>query len=181
MFLGLSAVAKNLVVLILTEKWLPSVPMMQIICVTYAFTTMNSSNMQVFNSMGRSDLFMKFELIKRSISIVLLVAASFVSVYAAIVVLLLMAVLSNMMNAYQNKKLLGIKFREQAKYILSPFVCAAIMWVLVMAVGLIKMNVFVSLIVQILTGVIVYLALSYIFRLQPLFYLVNYIKNLKKS
>ncbi len=181
MFLGLSAVAKNLVVLILTEKWLPSVPMMQIICVTYALNSINNSNMQVFNSMGRSDLFMKFELIKRSISIVLLIVMSFISIYAVIVVLLLMAVLSNMMNAYQNKKLLGIKFSEQAACLLPPLVCAAVMWVLVMAVGLIKMNIFVSLTVQILTGVIVYLALSYIFRLQPFFYLVNHIRNMKKS
>ena len=60
-FFGLAAVAKNLVTLILTEKWLPAVPMMQIMCVTYALNSINNSNMQVFNSMGRSDIFMKFE------------------------------------------------------------------------------------------------------------------------
>ncbi len=180
-FFGLSSVAKNLVTIILTEKWLPSVPMMQIICITYALNSINNSNMQVFNSMGRSDIFMKFELIKRSISIVLLVAVSFISIYAVILVLLLMAVLSNLMNAYQNKKLLGIKFREQAKCLLPSFVCGLLMWIAVMAAGLIKINIFVSLIVQIFTGVVVYLALSAIFRLQPFCYLLNYVKNMKKN
>ncbi len=180
-FLGLSAVAKNLVTIILTEKWLPSVPMMQIVCVTYALASINSSNMQVFNSMGRSDIFMKFELIKRSISIVLLIAASFINIYAVIVVLLLMAVFSNLMNAYQNKKLLGIKYREIAKCLLPSFVCALVMWVAVMAVGLIKMNMFVSLGVQIITGVITYLVLSYVFRLQPFTYLLSYVKGAIKK
>lgn len=180
-FLGLSAVAKNVVTIILTEKWLPSVPMMQIICVTYALTSINTSNMQVFNSMGRSDIFMKFEIIKRSISIVLLIVTSFINIYAVIVVLLLMAVLSNMMNAYQNKKLLGIKFREQAKCLLPSFVCAAVMWIAAMAVGFIKMNIFLSLGVQIITGIITYLALSYIFRLQPFTYLLTYIKGTIKK
>ncbi len=180
-FLGLSAVAKNLVTIILTEKWLPSVPMMQIVCVTYALASINNSNMQVFNSMGRSDIFMKFELIKRSISIVLLVAVSFINIYAVIVVLLLMAVLSNMMNAYQNKKLLGIKFREQAKCLIPSFACAAVMWIAAMAVGFIKMNIFLSLGIQIITGVITYLALSYIFKLQPFTYLLSYVKGAIKK
>lgn len=180
-FLGLSAVAKNLVTIILTEKWLPSVPMMQIICVTYALASINSSNMQVFNSMGRSDIFMKFELIKRSISIVLLIVTSFINIYAVIVVLLLMAVLSNLMNAYQNKKLLDIKFSEQAKCLFPSFVCALLMWVAAMAVGMIQMNIVLSLLCQIIVGVAVYLGLSVIFKVKGFNVLIDALKKQRKT
>lgn len=155
-FFGMASIAKNLVTLILTEKWLPSVPMMQLMCVTYALNAINNSNMQVFNSMGRSDIFMKFELIKRSVSIVLLVAMSFVNIYAVIIVLLFMAVLSNIMNAYQTKKLLGITYRQIVSDILPSFFMAGIMFVCVHVVGFIRMPVLLSLLCQIATGALVY-------------------------
>ena len=180
-FLGLSAVAKNLVTIILTEKWLPSVPMMQIVCVTYALASINNSNMQVFNSMGRSDIFMKFELIKRSISIVLLVAVSFINIYAVIIVLLLMAVLSNMMNAYQNKKLLGYAYKDIAKDTLPSFVMAAIMWICVMMIGMIPMPAVLSLLCQIIVGVIVYLGLSVIFKVKGFNVLIDVLKKQRKT
>ena len=120
---------------------------------------------------------MKFELIKSSISIVLLIVTSFINIYAVIVVLLLMSVLSNAMNLYQNKKLLGIKYTQQIKCIIPSFLCAAVMWVAVMAVGFVKMNVYLSLFAQIITGVIVYLVLSVITKSEPFGVLIKTIKE----
>lgn len=178
-FMGLASVAENLVKLILTEKWLPSVPMMQIMCITYALNSINNSNMQVFNSMGRSDIFMKFELIKRSISMVLLVAMSFVSIYAVIIVLLVMAILSNMMNAYQNNKLLGIGYAQQLKCLLPAFLCSVVMYGAVAVVSILSVKPHIALMLQIIIGVATYLITSYIFKLESFLYLLKYIKTFK--
>lgn len=163
-FLGLAAVSKNLVLLILTEKWLPSVPMMQIICITYSLNSLNNSNMQVFNSMGRSDIFMKFELIKRTVSVILLLIFAHISIFAVISVLLLMAISSNLMNAYQNNKLLGYKFSQIFSDVFPSFVMALIMAVVVWCIGLIKLPLMAILTIQVVCGVAVYGLLAVIFK-----------------
>jgi len=159
-FMGLAAAGDNIISLILTDKWLPSVPMMRIMCMTFALNSINNSNMQVFNSMGRSDLFMKFEIVKRSISIVLLFAVSVISIYAVIVVLLFMAILSNCMNAYQNKKLLGYTYLELIHDILPNVIISLIMAVCVYIVGNLFASKLVSLVMQVLTGIMVYIMIS---------------------
>lgn len=160
LFMGLAAVGDNIVALILTEKWLPSVPMMRIMCMTFALNSINNSNMQVFNSMGRSDLFMKFEIIKRSISIISLLTVSFISIYAVIIVLLLMAVLSNCMNAYQNKKILEYKYLEFIHDILPNIIMSIVMAVCVYFIGKLFATCIVALVIQILVGAVVYILIS---------------------
>ncbi len=159
-FFGLSVCSYNLIKLVLTEKWLPAAPMMSVMCITFALNALNNSNMQVFNSMGRSDIFMKFELIKRTISIVLLFIMSFISIYAVIVVLMFMAILSNMLNAYQNYKLLGYTYRQFAKDVLPSLLLATVMGTCACAIGLIKLPTILSLLCQIVVGIVIYVALS---------------------
>lgn len=180
-FFGLAAVSKNLVILVLTEKWLPCVPMMQIVCVTYALNSINNSNMQVFNSMGHSDIFMKFELIKRSTSIVLLFLMSYISIYAVIAVLLFMAILSNFMNAYQNKKLLGYTYSLFFSDIVPSFIIAAIMAIITWLIGLIKLPLITSLLLQIICGMIVYLALSIMIKSKSFRLLIELLRNVKNG
>ncbi len=177
LFFGLAATAENMVTLLITEKWLPCVPMMQIICITYSLNSLNNSNMQVFNSMGRSDIFMKFELIKRGISIILLVVTSFISIYAVILVLLMMAVISNMMNAFQNNKLLGYKYSEFLKDALPSFLLAAVMAICTWCVGFVALPAIVSLLLQIVCGVAVYFALSYILKFKAFSILINILRK----
>lgn len=170
-FLGLAAVSENLVLLVLTEKWLPAAPMMQIMCITYALNSLNNSNMQVFNSMGRSDIFMKFELIKRTFSLLLLMIfawmssfISWINIYFVISILLLMAIASNLMNSYQNSKLLGYKFKQIIADVLPSFIMAIIMALVVWYVGHINLFLIATLIIQVACGMVVYGLLAVIFR-----------------
>ena len=61
---GLAAVARPLVSLLLTDKWLPCVPFLQICCIDFAFYPIHTANLQAINAMGRSDVFLKLEIIK---------------------------------------------------------------------------------------------------------------------
>lgn len=58
--------AEPLVRLVLTEKWLPCVPFLRICCITYMFYPIHTANLNALKAMGRSDLFLKLEILKRS-------------------------------------------------------------------------------------------------------------------
>lgn len=75
MMAGLAGVAVPRVELLLTDKWLPCVPFVQINCLSLAFYLVHTSNLQAINAMGRSDMFLKLELIKKGIGLVALVIA----------------------------------------------------------------------------------------------------------
>lgn len=70
--IGLVAVAKPLIVLLLTEKWMMAVPFLQITCLSMGLETLQTSNLNAIKAVGRSDLFLKLEIIKKTISIAVL-------------------------------------------------------------------------------------------------------------
>ncbi|HHX37329.1 MAG TPA: lipopolysaccharide biosynthesis protein, partial [Clostridiaceae bacterium] len=71
----LAGVAEPLITWLLTDKWLPAAPYMQIYCFTMAIFPIHTCNLQAINAIGRSDIFLKLEIIKKILSLVLLVAA----------------------------------------------------------------------------------------------------------
>lgn len=181
LFFGLSACSANLIEVVLTKKWLPSAPMMSIVCITYALNALNNSNMQVFNSMGRSDVFMKLELVKRSVSIILLLVTSFINIYAVIIVLLLMAVLSNIVNIYNNKKLLDIPYREILRCVIPPIILSGIMWSVAYIVGrLLCIGAIWELLIQVLLGIVIYVGVSLVTKNESYMYILEEIKKITK-
>lgn len=180
MMAGLAAVAPALVELLLTEKWLPSVPYMQIYCFSLAFYPVHSCNLQAINAMGRSDIFLKLEIIKKGIGIAALVIAvyCFDSPIAIAMTGVFTTVTSCFINAYPNKKLIGYSYFEQMRDILPSFAAAMVMCGVVMLVGQLTLPVFVKLIVQVLAGAAVYLVTSAAARMKPFLLLLDTVKKM---
>ena len=82
LMMGLAGCAEPLVSLILTDKWLPCVPYMRIFCITYMFWPVHSANLNAIKAMGRSDLFLRLEILKKIIGIGLLLCTMRISVMA---------------------------------------------------------------------------------------------------
>lgn len=82
LMIGLACCASNIVVVVLTEKWLPCVFFLQIFCITYMFYPIHTANLNAIKAMGRSDLFLKLEIWKKVIGLILLLATLFISVKA---------------------------------------------------------------------------------------------------
>lgn len=179
MMAGLAAVAPALVELILTEKWLPSVPYMQIYCFTLAFYPVHSCNLQTINAMGRSDIFLKLELIKKGIGLSFLVVAVFCfdSPIAIAMTGMLTTLISCFVNAYPNRKLIGYSYLEQMKDILPSLAAAGAMCAAVLLIGRLDMSPLVLLIVQVAAGAAVYIALSAIAGLTPFKTLLGMIRR----
>lgn len=166
MMAGLAAVAEPLVKLLLTEKWLPCVPYMQVYCFSLALYPVHSSNLQAINAMGRSDIFLKLEIIKKTMGIGLICIAVFCfdSPLAIAMTGLVSTVINSFVNSYPNKKLIGYTYFEQLKDILPSLSASLAMCLAVLFIGRFIRNALLCLAVQILAGVAVYGLLSLIFR-----------------
>jgi len=179
---GLAGVANTMVEFLLTEKWLPCVPYLQIYCFALAFNPIHSCNLQAINAMGRSDIFLKLEIIKKVIGILALVIAVFCfdSPVAIALTGVFTAVTSCFINAYPNKKLIGYSYLDQMRDILPSMLLSVLMLVIILLVALLPLPVIAMLVVQFLVGVVAYIALSAWFRITPFLMLVDYIKKKKK-
>lgn len=173
MMAGLAAVSEPLIRLLLTEKWLPAVPYMQINCVFFAFYSVHVCNLQAMNAVGRSDWFLKLEIVKKVYSLVLLVIAVvyFDSPIAIAMTGVIGTGLGWYVNAYPNKTLIGYSFMEQMKDLLPLIGMTGIMYACTLAVGygcsVMGVVDVVCLFFQISCGVVVYLLLSVILKPWP--------------
>ncbi|MBQ8830404.1 MAG: lipopolysaccharide biosynthesis protein [Oscillospiraceae bacterium] len=179
MMAGLAGVAAPLVSLLLTDKWLPCVPYIQIYCFTFAFYPVHTCNLQAINAMGRSDVFLKLEIIKKVMGVATLVVAVFCfdSPIAIALTGMVTGLISCFINAAPNKKLVGYSYFEQIKDILPYLLLSGVMCVIVLLIGNINIAPIFIIIIQIITGIAVYLALSAIFKLAPLKMLLQIIKK----
>ena len=181
LMMGLAFTSKNVVTLILTEKWLECVPYLCIFCITYMFYPIHSANLNAINAMGRSDLFLKLEIIKKIVGIVLLLVTIKINVLAMALSLLVSSVISQIINSWPNKKLLGYSYIDQLKDILPSIMLAIFMGVVVYIIGFIKLPTILSLILQIIVGIIVYIVGVKILKIDTYEYLISVIKGYLKK
>ena len=184
MMAGLAAVAEPLTLLVLGEKWLPAVPFIQICCFSYAFWPIHTTNLSAINAVGRSDVFLKLEIIKKCYGLVILCIAiyAFRSPIGIAMSAAVTAPLGSFVNAYPNKKLLNYGFIEQMKDFLPSMLLSIVMGVSVYLLGRfltveLEMNTAILLLVVIIAGTVLYAGLAKLFRLECLEYLVNTVKE----
>lgn len=181
MMAGLAAAAKPLVKLLLTDKWLPCVPFLQIFCAVYALWPIHTANLQAINAMGRSDVFLKLEIIKKILGVIILAATIYYGVYAITVGLLVSGIISIFINAYPNIRLLGYSFSEQFRDILPPLLLALAMGLAVASINLLNMVSGLTLAFQLIAGITLYFTLSRLLKLECYTYLINTLKEMLRS
>ena len=179
--IGLAAVAEPMVKVLLTEKWLPSVPFLRIFCMTYALWPIHTANLQAINSLGRSDIFLKLEIVKKIIGVSILIVSIRYGVFYMALGVLLSSIISSFVNAYPNKKLLNYSYFEQCKDLLPSLIIASIMGGSVYAISFLNLETILILLLQIVAGVIIYVGMSKIFKIEAYEYLVKTAKDLLKK
>lgn len=177
MMLGLAAVAYPFVSIILTDKWLPCVPLMQVFCIVYLFQPIHTANMQAIKAMGRSDIYLKLEIVKKVIELIVLVICLKISVYAVAVSMAILSVLFMGLNAYPNKRLLNYSLKEQLLDILPSISNSIIMAIIVLLIGKLPINTFPLLVIQICVGGIIYILLSFVTKSKELLYILELVKK----
>ena len=179
LMIGLAFCAKPIVQIVLTTKWLPCVPYLQIFCISYLFWPIHTANLNAIKAMGRSDLFLKLEVIKKFIGMILLLITMNISVMAMAYSLLISGLISQVINSWPNRYLLKYSYIDQIKDILPNILMSLIMGVFVYFISYLHLSVLVSLIIQILLGGIIYLILSILTKNDSFIYLINILKSRK--
>ena len=180
MMMVLAFSSTNVVTLVLTEKWLPCVPFLCIFCIDYMFWPVHTANLNAINALGRSDIFLKLEIIKKVVGISVLLFTMQYSVMAMAYGMLLTGVLSQIINSWPNRKLLGYGYLHQLRDLLPSIVLAVIAGAAAYGVGMMQLPIHLVLVIalQVIVGAVTYLALSYLFRIDSLLYLFQVIKPL---
>lgn len=160
LMLGLAAVARPFVTILLTEKWLPCVPLLQLFCIIFLFQPIHIANLQAIKAIGRGDIYLKLEIVKKALELVSLIAVMWISVDAIVINMAILTTLFTAVNAYPNKKLLNYSFWEQVKDILPPLIMSIVMAAVVYLVGFLPLPTLPLLCIQIVAGAVVYLLLS---------------------
>lgn len=173
LLVGLAAVAEPLVIVLLTEKWLPCVFYLKIISFSFVLAPMEIENLQAIKAMGRSDLVLKLEIIKKSIGLVFLLVAVPLGVEAIAVSLLFSNVAAAVINAYPNRKLLSYTYKQQLADILPPILMSVVMYGAVNVVSSTSGSVWILLILKICVGGLIYVILSVISKNREFNYLSN--------
>jgi O-antigen/teichoic acid export membrane protein len=180
MMIGMAVVAEPLVKIVLTDKWLPAVPFLQIFCISYALIPIHTANLQAINAMGRSDIFLRLEVVKKLLGLVILGISLPFGVYAIAIGQVISAIISTFINVYPNKHLLNYSYREQWADIMPSLVLAVIMGITVYMFNLINIAAWKVLGLQLVVGVGSYIGLAKIFRVESLSYLIATLTNLFK-
>lgn len=171
LLMGLAACAPSVVHILLTDKWLPCIPYLRIFCITYMFWPVHTTNLTAISSLGRSDLFLKLEIIKKIMGLTILVSTMWFGVMVMAYSLLLMDILGQIINSWPNKKLINYSYLEQLKDILPGIGTAAVMGLLVSLINYLSIAEWLKLLIQIPTGILIFISLSKIFKIDSYSYL----------
>ena len=121
----LSVLADPIVKVLLTDEWLPVVPLLQCFAFTRFFYPMDALNLNILNANGRSDLFLKVDVYKLPITIISLIITLPMGIMEVIIGQLIAGVLYSIVNAYMPGRLYGYGFLKQLRDF-TPYLCATI-------------------------------------------------------
>ena len=170
---GLAVVAEPLVVVILTEKWLPCVIFLRIGCIAYFVRPLMYVGESVIKASGRSDLLLKLDLLGKAIGITMIIITMRISVLWIAVSLSLTTVISSLLVMMAGEKLIGYSVGAQLADVLPNFVLALVMGALVWLVTLLGRPPLAILLIQVALGVAFYIAASWILKIDSFRFLLH--------
>ena len=178
---GLIIISESMVRLVLTERWILCVPYLRVFCLSYALWPIHTANLQAINAIGRSDIFLKLEIIKKIIGISIILITSRYSPYIMALGTVFSSIISSFINSYPNKKLLGYSYFEQIKDIIPSLFISVIMGGIISLIQLLKYEDMVTIMLQIIVGGIIYIVLSYITKNKNFLYLLSIVRKRKRG
>lgn len=167
MMVGLALMAKPVVLVLFGAKWLPCVPYLRILALAGAFWPLHVANLDVLMAAGRSDVFLRAEIAKKILIALALAVTVPISVMAMVWGMLVVSILCYAINVAYAQAAVDYNLGEQLKDLLKPFLSTIAMAVSVGALNAAAaLNAPFQLLAGATTGVIVYLALSVLLRVE---------------
>ena len=171
LMIGLAITAPTIIQLLLTDKWSGAILFLRIFCVGYLLVPIQTANIQAIKASGRSDIYLKIEIIKKIIGIVLLLVSLPFGVVAIAISAAISSFVNSIVNSFPNKKIMNYGYLEQIGDILPNLLIAACMGGGVYLIQFIILPTVVELLLQITVGIILYVFLSIITHNRDFMYL----------
>ena len=181
LMMGLAVCAEPLIRIVLTDKWLPAVFFLRVFCFTYAFYPIHTANLNAIKAMGRSDLFLKLEVIKKVVSIAALVSTMFISVEAMALALPVTSILGQIINSWPNRKLLDYSYRAQLLDMLPQIGLSAVMGAIIFLIQFLRLSDVATLLIQVPLGALIYIVGSKLLHIDSYEYVKGLIKSYTKK
>lgn len=180
--------AESVTIVLFGEKWLPIVPYIQLSCVMYAFSPFNVVNLQMLLSKGRSDVYLKLEIVKKIVGTLVVVIAIQHSPFCLIAAMsLVLYPICLVLNALPTKKIVGYGLIAQLMDVMPCILMTAVLVLAVYGVNIVccknalLLTRLLALIISALVGFGMYVGLAVLSRQQPIMLLYEMVCKLKKG
>lgn len=156
----LSALARPLVIVLVTDKWEGAVLLLQLMCFSMMWYPVHALNVNLLTVTGRSDYFLKLEIIKKSYGLLALVITLPISLVAVVLSGWVTNVLSLIVNTYYTGKIIGVTFFKQMGDLLPIFGLSLLMWCLIHGINSLINNYSIQIIIGGSVGMIFYVGVA---------------------
>lgn len=178
LMIGLATVAKPLILVLIGVKWLPSVIYLQLLCFAGMLYPLHALNLNMLNVQGRSDLFLRLEIIKKTIFVPIIIIGVMGGIKILILGMLAGSIFAYFINSYWSGKLIGYSSLDQLQDIAPSFLLAFAMGTAVYVAGaILKTKPWLTLLIQVAVGGIIVFGVGEIFGMGD----YQYIKGIAKD
>lgn len=178
LMIGLSAVANPLILLLLKEQWHFTAIILQVICFSAMWYPIHAINLNLLQVKGRSDLFLKLEIIKKILAIVVLIITIPLGLITMCYGQIVSSILCLIINSYYTGKLINVGFIQQLKDLTPILLLVLSMWILIYFCILpLSDSCVIKLTSGIIIGIIYYIGTAWIFKLPELKELLSILKK----
>lgn len=179
LMVGLAAVADPFIRLVLTDKWEGAIYLLQILCFALMWYPIHAINLNLLQVKGRSDYFLKLEVIKKILGVAILCVSIPLGLVAMCYGRVFSSVVCLGINTYYTKKIIGYGFIKQMRDLLPILIHTLVMGTIVFVVVCCLPSLWLQLIVGTLVGVIYYIVGAYLMKFEELNELLRLLKRNK--
>lgn len=181
--IGFFVVSDKFIEILLTSKWMFAATYVKIFCVSYMFNIIQNGNLQAIRAIGRSDIILKLEILKKSLYFIVIVLFVIFSNSPYVLALseIICTIIATLINSRPNRALIGYKYRYQIVDLLPNLLLALVMGIVVYFIQFVVNNNFLCIVVQILSGALIYLVMSVLTKNKNFLYLSDILKEKLKT
>ncbi len=176
---GIAAVSEPLVRILLTDKWIDCVPYLKILSFSFILSAVEVENLQAIKALGRSDIVLKQEIVKRSVGLIILLVSIPLGLKCIAYGMLLSQIVIAVINAYPTKKLLQYSFADQFKDVIPYLFTSLLMYGALNSFSIIDIGLWLDLLVKICLGVAIYLSVLVVIKDDSMKYVINAVSSLR--
>ncbi len=181
LLVGLAALADPIISWMLTDKWIECVPFLRICCIYYVMQPVQTANLQAIRAVGRSDVILKLDIIKRGVGLVILLLLMRHGVIALAFAPVGMTLVATVVNMYANTRIIGYSYGEQLYDVIRNLSPSLLMGAIIYALSVFLQRTMLGdlpiILVCTVLGVGLFLLFSYLMKLDTLSFVFNTAKE----